>query len=1379
MTAKKSKRPRLRKGEANPGDSHHIHQSAKPTYRVLEARTAFDAAAVATAAEAADQSAHAADAPDAAPNEAPAASTLDLAAALRAATLSFPASSEDTGTDNAAETSSLADTSAAGEPVGIDLDNPPALVTADVDTQPLSIAYVATADVADGSVDDVSITAFNADTISASSDIEPVPQSAVEPRATVLDTAANSAEIVPIAEFTSTAIALPEPHATTVVFIDAAVTNKDALISSLGPDSEIVILDANRDGVAQIADYLSGRTGVDSVQILSHGDIGRVYLGNAILTTDSVSGNHADELATIKAALSDNADILLYGCDVAAGSAGKALVDALAGATDADIGASIDETGSTEAGGDWVLELQTGYIESSGITVDAYTDLLAPISIANVNGSSVTATTMAQLLAGGGITITGATYTGANSQSGIFSSATGYSPDWISFSDGIVLTTGTTTGIAGANTNGATSTDAPSSGSGADTDLAAIGAGTSFDSAVLSFNFVPTTNQISLQFVFGSEEYNEYVYSTFNDAMGIWVNGVNVAVDPSGTPISIDTINRAAAYNPSSGSQANDPDPANGTYDSSAPNIYINNAPNAGTYSTGMDGFTVTLSIIATVTPGVSNSIKIGIADIGDQWLDSYLFVKAGSLVGVPTAYTDNAVTGRDVPVIIDPTSNDLVGSSGPLTITHVADKPITAGGAAVVFATGSSVTLGLDGKLTYTPAPGATGDDLLTYTVADGNGKTAVGYIDIQVLNTVAPTLDLDTVTPAPSGTAEDHFLSNNYSNSTGTIAWNGAWQEIGDDGSASSGDVFVTTDGSAHSIEIRGGTNGIQRSVNLTTYDKATLSFDYRRSSFDTFSDYVDVLASSDGVTFTQIGRLQGPANDTAYGTFSTDLTSFISSNTTIKFVSSSGFSNNDLLFVDNVTIAGNKLVTGHSATFVENGSPVSIAAMTANGGGIADIDSTNLSGASITLTNAQTADSLSVSGSLPTGITATVSSDGSHIVLSGTASKAAYQTAIEAIVFKNTSDTPATVTRNIEVTVTDNTGLVSNTAVASIGVTAVNDAPVAAGDTFSTPEDTPVTFDVRTNDTDVDSASLNVTHVNGTSITSGGSVAVTGGSVTLNAGGTLTFTPTANWNGAPSFTYTVSDGSLTSTATVSGTVSPVNDAPTDLIAVPGLPESNLTGFYAFTAQTNLGRDDAGDDAPITIYGTAGETVGPNGSRALDLTGGATGPYGDISGITTGGPMTIAGTVRFDSTVNWERIVDFGQQFSSGAGNIYIGREGTSNNLTFTIETNNGSVVTYRATATNAIVNGQWINFAASVDASGNMKLYVNGTLAASATGTALATTVRTNNFIGRSNWEQNGDGRFDGAIDNILIANRTMSATEIAAFTNQSSGFTHRGE
>ncbi|WP_445372870.1 putative Ig domain-containing protein [Methylomonas sp. HW2-6] len=251
-----------------------------------------------------------------------------------------------------------------------------------------------------------------------------------------------------------------------------------------------------------------------------------------------------------------------------------------------------------------------------------------------------------------------------------------------------------------------------------------------------------------------------------------------------------------------------------------------------------------------------------------------------------------------------------------------------------------------------------------------------------------------------------------------------------------------------------------------------------------------------------------------------------------------------------------------------------------------------------------------------------------------------------------------------------------------------------------------------------------------------------------------------------------FVVNDGSNASAAaTRTISITAVNDAPSDLYAISGVAESSLIGVYGFTNPSNLGRDAAGNNAPMTLYGNPGQTMGPSGNGALDLAGGASGQYGDIVGITTGGAMTFAASVKFDSTGDWQRVFDFGQTTSGGIGNVYVGREWNTNNLTFTIEKN--GVYTYRATANSVITNGSWLHFAATVDASGNMNLYVNGNLAASTTGVALETGVRSNNFIGKSHW--GADAAFDGAIDNFVVANGVMTASQVAALYQQTSGFT----
>ncbi len=236
---------------------------------------------------------------------------------------------------------------------------------------------------------------------------------------------------------------------------------------------------------------------------------------------------------------------------------------------------------------------------------------------------------------------------------------------------------------------------------------------------------------------------------------------------------------------------------------------------------------------------------------------------------------------------------------------------------------------------------------------------------------------------------------------------------------------------------------------------------------------------------------------------------------------------------------------------------------------------------------------------------------------------------------------------------------------------------------------------------------------------------------------------------------------------------TVSDANDAPNDLYSVPRTTNANVLAYYGFTSPNNLGRDDAGDNFSMTLSGSPTQTTRPGGSGAIDLAGGASGQFGTIPSMTTGGAMTIATWVKFDSTGTngWERVIDLGQTNSGGIGNIYIGRLGTSNDLTFTIEKN--GIYTHRATATNAITNGSWMHVAGTVDGSGNMTLYVNGVALATQAGVAPDVGVRTNHFVGRSNWA--ADSAFDGAIDDLLIASGSMSASDIASLYQQSNTFT----
>ena len=134
------------------------------------------------------------------------------------------------------------------------------------------------------------------------------------------------------------------------------------------------------------------------------------------------------------------------------------------------------------------------------------------------------------------------------------------------------------------------------------------------------------------------------------------------------------------------------------------------------------------------------------------------------------------------------------------------------------------------------------------------------------------------------------------------------------------------------------------------------------------------------------------------------------------------------------------------------------------------------------------------------------------------------------------------------SITYTVNDNGGATTNVATVNITVTPVNDAPVAVNNTATTAEDTPVSVNIVTNDTDID-GTINAASVDLDPTTAGQQTTLTTAQGTWSVtNGNLTFTPVANYNGPASITYTVNDnsGATSNVATVSITVTPVNDAP-----------------------------------------------------------------------------------------------------------------------------------------------------------------------------------------------------------------------------------------
>jgi len=232
------------------------------------------------------------------------------------------------------------------------------------------------------------------------------------------------------------------------------------------------------------------------------------------------------------------------------------------------------------------------------------------------------------VLIGAGIAATNVQYTGAPIALGFFN---GVNTN-IGLDSGVIITCGTIQNAIGPNLIGSATGNNGLPGY----PLLSLYSGVpTFDASVLQFDFVPTSDTLRFRYVFGSEEYPEYVGGGVNDAFGFFISGPNplggnyvdqnLAITPgSTTPVTINTVNCQGF---SSFYLCNDPN--NNPVTQCSP---VYNCPtNAAQTTIQYDGFTVVLTAEAYVVCGQLYTIKLAIADGGDHILDSGVFLEAGS----------------------------------------------------------------------------------------------------------------------------------------------------------------------------------------------------------------------------------------------------------------------------------------------------------------------------------------------------------------------------------------------------------------------------------------------------------------------------------------------------------------------------------------------------------------------------------------------------------------------------------------------------------------------------------------------------------------------------------------------------------------------------
>ncbi|MNU31256.1 Serine-aspartate repeat-containing protein F precursor [compost metagenome] len=164
-----------------------------------------------------------------------------------------------------------------------------------------------------------------------------------------------------------------------ILFVEDNVADYRELIGNGTDHMDVVVLDGERDGLRQIAQALETRRDIAGLHLISHGAPGSLQLGSLQLGREQLNERGAD-LGIIRAALRRDADILLYGCNVAEGKAGQDFIGALAGRTGARVAASSNLTGAATQGGDWMLEARTGPLRSAALAFPAYRHVLPTVA---------------------------------------------------------------------------------------------------------------------------------------------------------------------------------------------------------------------------------------------------------------------------------------------------------------------------------------------------------------------------------------------------------------------------------------------------------------------------------------------------------------------------------------------------------------------------------------------------------------------------------------------------------------------------------------------------------------------------------------------------------------------------------------------------------------------------------------------------------------------------------------------------------------------------------------------------------------------------------------------------------------------------------------
>jgi YD repeat-containing protein len=563
-----------------------------------------------------------------------------------------------------------------------------------------------------------------------------------------------------------------------------------------------------------------------------------------------------------------------------------------------------------------------------------------------------------------------------------------------------------------------------------------------------------------------------------------------------------------------------------------------------------------------------------------------------------PVANADSKTVQLDTATVVSVLSNDTDADVGDvLSVSAITVAP--SHGTAVISGAGNT-------QVTYTPTTSYTGTDSFTYQISDGQGHNATAVVSITVVagnqapvavndafsTPVRTNYDFDPTLNDTDVDGDDLTVTAKTNPSHGSVSIRPSnILRYRSSGSYTGSDSFTYTidDGNGHTatatvnVTVGSVSNGAPTAVNDTkvTTQEVALSFDPRTNDTDPDSDALTISAATNGTH----GSVTIGSGATSL-TYSPDL----------------GYTGSDSF---TYTIDDGQ---GHTATatvsMTVNAPPVNQPPTAVN-----DAKSTPKN----TAINFDPRTNDTDAESDPFTITDATDGTNGTVTVDGGGTSVTYTPALN-------------YTGSDSFTYTINDGNGPATATVTMTVTVPNTAPDAVNDTKSTNSNTALAFDPRTNDTDAEANALTVTAVT--------QPAAGTGSVVKNGPGTqVTYTPPSNWIGSTSFTYTISDGALTDTATVSMTVT--NQNPTAVTDTKTTPKNTALAFNPLTNDTDPESQTLTISSVVTApsHGTAVKN-GPGTQITYTPTTNYTGADSFTYAISDGNGGTNTGTVNFTVT-------------------------------------------------------------------------------------------------------------------------------------------------